>query len=416
MQVLLVNPPIYDFTAYDFWLRPYGMLRVAGGIQHACNLTFFDYLISRRRDAWGRGRFIDQPAAKPAVFHDLARRFRRFGRPHDEFREFLKGRHFDLAMIQTSMTYWYPGVREVVEDLRRHAPGMQIILGGIYATLCPAHARSLEVDLVVEGSDLQSLRHLLPSPVASEPYRDQSMGDVAVTKLTDGCPFRCTYCAVPLLYPQFTARPAAECLQEVRSLALSGVRHIAFYDDALLFRAEEALQPFLEGVMREQLRFSFHTPNALNVRFLTPEIAQLMVQAGFCSFFLGLESTATGWLQKTGGKLSAHEFTSAVACLRKAGAQFITAYIIIGHPDADGHEVEASMRFAHEQGLRILLSEFAPVPGTVDGERCREWADLDEPLSHNKTAFTVRRLGADEVKRLKSLCRTLNSTLPPSST
>ncbi len=29
-SVLLVNPPIFDFTAYDFWLRPYGMLRVAG--------------------------------------------------------------------------------------------------------------------------------------------------------------------------------------------------------------------------------------------------------------------------------------------------------------------------------------------------------------------------------------------------
>ena len=69
------------------------------------------------------------------------------------------------------------------------------------------------------------------------------------------------------------------------------------------------------------------------------------------------------------------------------------------------------MHFAHEQGLRILLSEFAPVPGTVDGERCREWVDLDEPLAHNKTAFTIRRLGADEVKRLKSLCRSLNSTL-----
>jgi hypothetical protein len=32
MRLLLVNPPIYDFTAFDFWLRPYGMLRVAGQI------------------------------------------------------------------------------------------------------------------------------------------------------------------------------------------------------------------------------------------------------------------------------------------------------------------------------------------------------------------------------------------------
>jgi len=43
--------------------------------------------------------------------------------------------------------------------------------------------------------------------------------------------------------------------------------------------------------------------------------------------------------------------------------------------------------------------------------RCREWADLEEPLAHNKTAFTLRRLGAGEVKRLKTLCRTLNAAL-----
>ena len=59
-----------------------------------------------------------------------------------------------------------------------------------------------------------------------------------------------------------------------------------------------------------------------------------------------------------------------------------------------------------------MLSEFAPVPGTVDGERCRKWVDLDEPLSHNKTAFTLRRLGTDHVNRLKTLCRKLNADLP----
>jgi len=57
LRVLLVNPPIFDFTAYDFWLRPYGMLRVAGMMRHCCRLSFFDYLVSYKTDAWGRGRF-----------------------------------------------------------------------------------------------------------------------------------------------------------------------------------------------------------------------------------------------------------------------------------------------------------------------------------------------------------------------
>ena len=51
-----------------------------------------------------------------------------------------------------------------------------------------------------------------------------------------------------------------------------------------------------------------------------------------------------------------------------------------------------------------MLSEFAPIPGTPDGETCRTFTDLDEPLNHNKTAFTCRFLGSVHVDRLKNLC------------
>ncbi len=37
---------------------------------------------------------------------------------------------------------------------------------------------------------------------------------------------------------------------------------------------------------------------------------------------------------------------------------------------------------------------------------------MDEPLSHNKTAFTIRRLGANTVNRLKSISRRLNDRCP----
>jgi hypothetical protein len=43
-KILLVNPPIYDFAAYDFWLKPYGLLRIAGRLRKGNNLYLFDYL------------------------------------------------------------------------------------------------------------------------------------------------------------------------------------------------------------------------------------------------------------------------------------------------------------------------------------------------------------------------------------
>lgn len=88
-----------------------------------CSLSFFDFLVSQKRDAWGRGRFDKQAVPKPECLKDIRRRFHRFGKPREEFREFLQSRAFDAVLIQTMMTYWYPGIREVIEDVHRPLPG-----------------------------------------------------------------------------------------------------------------------------------------------------------------------------------------------------------------------------------------------------------------------------------------------------
>lgn len=413
-EILLVNPPIHDFTAYDFWLRPFGMLRVAGRIGHASRLSFFNYLVSQKRDAWGRGRFIGCEIPKPKCLGDVPRKFKRFGRPRAEFRDFLTAHPFDAALIQTSMTYWYRGIQEVIEDIREIQPSAKIILGGIYATLCGPHAESLGADLVVRGSDLNPLWQLLSiEPKPGIPYWPSDEAGVGIIKITEGCPFHCTYCSAPLLWPGFVARPAADCLNELRQLAQAGANNVAFYDDALLFQADRILVPFLEAVVRDGVRMTFHTPNALNARFMTPDLARLMVRAGFASFYFGLESSASSWQHSSGGKVFSDEFADAVKHLRAAGAVFITTYIIAGHPDLDSRDVELSINYAHKCGTRVLLSEFSPIPGTIDGEKGRVWADLEEPLSHNKTAFAIRRLGVDHMSKLKMLAHSYNSQLPP---
>jgi hypothetical protein len=413
IRILLVNPPVYDFTAYDFWLRPYGMYRVAGQIQHACQLDWFDFLLAEARDEWGRGRFPEQIVSKPSSFRDIPRRYRRFGRPREEFQSFLRGTHgYDGVLVQTGMTYWYEGVRETIADLRRYQPGAAIVLGGPYATLCSEHARCLGADLVVRGAELQPLWEALRVPPSGAlPFWPQIHNGVGIMKLTEGCPFRCTYCSVPLLYPEFKIRDLKGSLEEIRLLAGKGARNVAFYDDALLFRPDQVLIPFLHEILDQKLPVIFHTPNALNARLLDENLALLMVKAGFRTFFLGMDSIGSEWLANTGGKVRPGEFSAAVAALRKAGASAVTAYVIAGHPDSDAERIEQSMRFAHNCGARVVLSDFAPVPGTVDAERCRPWADPDEPLSHNKTAFAIRRLGFETLNRLNNLCTELNEQM-----
>ena len=447
-RILLVNPPVYDFAAYDFWLKPYGLLTVTGYLRGKADFALFDYLDrlhpfaakqkQLQSDRWGRGRFYSRRIPTPAPLASIPRYFRRFGLPRDIFRDFLTNeKPFDYALIQTTMTYWYPGVEEVIRDIRSTHPSAKIILGGNYVTLCPSHAETLGADLLIPGTNLQPLWDYLgitpdlDQPALWEAYSKLSAGAL---KLTDGCPFKCTYCSVPRVYGQFSARPLDRSLAELKLLIRLGAKNIAFYDDALLFNADQVLIPFLNQVIPSAAEESIqttprsgsisidqafsqapnlHSPNALNARFLTKDLAELMVRAGFKTFYLGFESASAQWQKRTGSKVFCEELASAVAYLKAAGADpaDITAYQILGHPYTDIQQLEDSMRFVNSLGIRGTLADFSPIPGTSDGDHCRKWVDLAEPLNHNKTAFPITLLGFNESNRLKDLQRALNRNL-----
>jgi radical SAM superfamily enzyme YgiQ (UPF0313 family) len=426
-KILLVNPPIYDFAAYDFWLKPYGLLSVAGYLRDKAEFKLFDYLdrshpfTAKQKqlesDRWGRGRFHREQIPNPARLKEIPRYFRRFGLPRNLFDDFLTEEGpVDFVLIQTMMTYWYQGIQEVIEDIRRIWPRAKIILGGNYVTLCSSHAQELGADFLVQGTNLEPMWQYLDSkPDRNQPAMWQAYKklNIGVLKLTDGCPFNCTYCCVPKVYGKFKARPLARSLAEAQLLAKRGVENIAFYDDALLFDAENILIPFFEELLKRNMNVNFHSPNGLNARFITRELAELMLRAGFKTFYLGFESASPQWQRRTGSKVSSDELAQAVEHLTAAGAQpaSITAYQLLGHPDTDIQQLEDSMRFANSLGIRGMLADFSPIPGTPDGEAARRWADLDEPLLHNKTAFPIILLGFDEVNRLKDLQRRLNRML-----
>ena len=107
MKILLVNPPIYDFTAYDFWLKPLGMLTVAGFLRGQADFHLFDYLDRThsfydgndqlKSDQYDRGRFHEQIIDSPKVLSQIPRHFRRYGLGQNFFQDFLtQNAPFDL--------------------------------------------------------------------------------------------------------------------------------------------------------------------------------------------------------------------------------------------------------------------------------------------------------------------------------
>ena len=430
-KILLINPPIYDFAAYDFWLKPYGLLSVAGFVRGKAEFRIFDFLDrlhpaltnlpDLQSNQWGKGRFYEQIIPNPPLLEKVPRYFRRYGLGRDIFEDFLRQETpCDFVLIQTTMTYWYPGIHEVMEDIRNAWPKAKIILGGNYVTLCKAHAEKLQADLLVTHNDLESfwkyfnIEPHLRQPAVWEIYENLETG---VLKLSDGCPFNCTYCCVPAVYGKFKPRPLERSLAELDLLTERGVANIAFYDDALLFDAENVIVPFLRQVLKRNININFHTPNALNARFITSELAELMVRAGFKTFYLGFESKSEQWQRQTGAKVFSDELVAAAGHLIRAGAcpKDITAYQVLGHPHMDTQDLEASMHFVNSLGIRGMLADFSPIPGTPDGEYCSKYVDMAEPLMHNKSAFGAIVFGFDEINRLKDLQRKLNRDLDPAA-
>jgi radical SAM superfamily enzyme YgiQ (UPF0313 family) len=400
-NVLLINPWIYDFAAYDFWMKPLWLLYVASLIRRFTphSVSFIDCLDRAHpglkkapaRHADGRGPFPKEEVPKPAVLRGVPRRFSRYGIPVSVFEEELaRLPKPDAVLLTSAMTYWYPGVQAVVDLVRRRFGGVPVVLGGIYATLCPGHARAeTGADLIVPGPADESLFAALAAALgaSSSPFPDLSGPDVlpppAFDLLRDrtwlpvitsrGCPLRCSFCASSLLSPVFSQRPVAAVLSEIlESHARFGTRHFAFYDDALLSGKKGHALPLFEGLAGAALPLSFHTPNGLHLREIDGTTARLLRAAGVRSLYLSLESTDEALMRERSPKASAEDLARALGELERAGYErrAIGVYLIMGLPGQGASGIAESVRFV--RGLRATprIAFFSPIPGTA------EWTTL----------------------------------------
>jgi radical SAM superfamily enzyme YgiQ (UPF0313 family) len=411
-SLLLVNPWIYDFAAHDFFARPLGLLHLAGFLE-ACGfeIALVDCLGAppSRPGPFGTGRFPKEGLPTPPPLRGLPRRYGRYGISEIEFRAQLSQLPEPAAILVTSlMTYWYPGVAATIRIAREHFPLTPVILGGGYATLCPDHARRYSgADIVVQGArEQETLRHLAAlTGIQSGPARDSDFTALPhpllhllpylsfIPILTSrGCPFQCDYCASRLLQPRFeTRRPQDVVAELLHWRDRLGLVDVAFYDDALLFQAETKLLVILEELARRGRAFRFHTPNAVHARFITPEVALWLKRSNFATLRLGVETTATG-PARLDRKLAAGELEEALANLKEAGfaKKDIGVYLLIGLPDQDYRDLEASIRRVHALGATPVLAQYSPIPGTALWPRSVAASRYDleaDPLFHNPSIF-----------------------------
>ncbi len=431
-HVLLINPWVYDFSYFDLWAKPLGLLYIASilrengfaitlidalDVHHPCLGLYRRKPIKRRFD--GRGEFFWTEAKKPEKLSSIPRRYKRFGYPEDLFlRELSISPPPDLILVTSGMTYWYQGVFEAISILKRNFPGIPVVLGGIYATLCHEHALKYSgADYVIKGYGeneiLQVIKGLfkfepdfVPDALSPEtlpyPAFDLLKRIDYVTILTSrGCPFQCSYCASNMLFPSFKRRTPENVLKEVLYWHNRfGCLDFVFYDDALLVNAYEYFVPLLKEIIKKNLQLRFHCPNGLHIRFIDEEVARLLYLSGFKTIRLGFEVKDDEWHEREGAKVTESEFIDCVKSLRKAGYRRddIGVYIMCGLPGQRSHEVLDTAIFVHTCGAKPILVEYSPIPGTEmwkEAVAASPFPIEEEPLFHNNSILCCRKSGWD---------------------
>jgi len=450
-RILLINPWICDFAAYCEWSEPLGLLSIAAVLkENGYEVALIDCLDRRhpglpskpREDAYGCGKFVKTLVEKPSVLSHVRRRYGRYGLPVEVFQEELDRQpRPDAVLVTSGMTYWYPGPFEAIKRAKRRFPRAPVILGGVYATLCPEHAREGSgADHVVTGEgELKALRLVdeltgnrsdyarysdvldrLPRPL-HELRRNQ--GFVAI-QTSRGCPFHCTYCASSLLHPQgFRWRDPLRVADEIEHCASElGICDFAFYDDALLVDADDHLHVLIEEILQRGLDCRFHTPNGLHARYVDEALATKMHEGGFETIRLGLETSNALEQRRTGAKISNKDFQRAVHYLKGAGfgAEQITGYVLMGLPGQSVKEVMDSVEFVHDCGALVQITTYSLIPGTREWERAVGEGHIDagaDPLLHNDSIYPISWCPAslDDFERAKARALSGNRILAPAT-
>ena len=434
-HVLCINPWIHDFAAYDYWARPLGLLLLASIMRiHGIHVSYIDCLDrfhplnSDKQDCNdGRGRYNKTHIPKPDILASIPRRYSQYGIPHDWLIHSLKSIPVpDVILLTSHMTYWYPGILATIKAIRTVYADSPIILGGIYASLCSAHAKTnMPVQDVIIGPAENKIISLIqlytdyyvdllfdPHDMNTYPFPSwdlQHKIPFVPIETIRGCPFACRYCASDLLYPDIMRRHPDSVVKEILYWHNThSVNHFAIYDDAFLYQSEHYAIPILKQLVSFQKKIYFHTPNAVHIGFITQEIAQLFYQVGFMNIRLGLETLSSN--RQFDCKLKNEQFFTAVRYLLSSGfsSRQIGAYVLVGLPNQTYEEIKYTIQLVLKAGIMPILAYYTPIPKTPlwPTALASSRFNLDsDPLFSNNSIFPCQQESyfMDSIKPLKMM-------------
>ena len=210
-------------------------------------------------------------------------------------------------------------------------------------------------------------------------------------QLSRGCPFNCEFCDVVQLNGRVPRLKTPEQLiNELEALRQKGWRAgVLFVDDNLIGNKAKLKKVYLPAIIRwqksNQYPFTFNTQVSINLAD-DEELMRLMVDAGFTSVFVGIETPDTESLEECGKVQNMNrDLTHSIKAIQNMGLE-VQGGFIVGFDNDKISIFQRQIDFIQNSGIvTAMVSVLTAFPKTRLYQRLKDTGRLLKRTSGNNT-------------------------------
>jgi len=301
----------------------------------------------------------------------------------------------DLVIISGTILQ-YGEIMDLIHEAKHR--NKKVAVGGPGVFHFPEEALRAGADVVVKGEAETTIPRLIdaiknaesgvfieskePADVTTTPVPRYDLLDMSAyvemtMQFSRGCPFRCEFCDVTLIFGRaIRTKTPQQILNELDALYQGGWRrHVWFIDDNFVGAPTKA-----KALLREMIRwndlhhtpFEFFTFASVNLAGF-PELLELMVQANFTRVYLGIETTDKESLKVARKhQNAAADIDQACQKINRAGLQIIALTMVGFDAEQPGRDLRV-IEFAEKNNIpEIDATLVYAFPGTALWQRLKK--------------------------------------------
>jgi radical SAM superfamily enzyme YgiQ (UPF0313 family) len=387
-RILLINPPVYDLRLdWARWHQPCGLLQVGRLLRlRGTDVRLIDCLQPERNK-------LERKKLDTVTVDEQNLIRWHFGCSWELIEKqigLIKDENWkpDAIYVTTMMTFWWESTRDLIHRIRKEwFPRIPIVLGGVYPTLCPGHAK----------------KHIRCADF------DLEIADKARIHATD----LTLYNQMPYFSGLFLSRrvPPERIVGEIVTKAKLGVREFAFFDNEIGLNHQTRFEKVLDQVIEKELDVKFRALGNISPKVLSGSLVRKMKAAGYRQIFLRDDIALRS---NSNGDLSSYE--RGIELMLKYGGfkprtEDLTAMVVVGVPGENlNHVVERLTKLAHIVGS-VNLVPYQPTPGTEIFEMHKSQLPAELERQNGKLFPFAKVNGAtfSDYQQLMRLAALLNS-------